>query len=97
MLVDKRDVIDTLTKAKQNITAINHPIGEVLKEWQETVIDALIQDVNNLQSPKIKIDRCCANCKYVYTDYCGLSKDLFYKKSRDVYEWVCSSWTSEVE
>ena len=96
MLVEKRDVIDTLTKAKQNITAIDHPIGEVLKAWQETVIDALIRDVNDLQSPTIKTERCCANCKY-YDGYCKQQVSTFYNEKVNVYECVCTYWTSEVE
>ena len=97
VIVNRMDVIDTLTRAKQNIKTIQHPIGDVLKEWQETVIDALIEDVKDIPSPKLSVGKCCANCKYVYTDYCGLHKDLFHKEPQDVYEWVCSAWTSEDE
>ena len=96
-IVNRMDVIDTLTRAKQNIKTIQHPIGDVLKEWQETVIDALIEDVKSIPSPKLSVGKCCANCKYVYTDYCKLSKEPFVYMQFDIYDSICLSWTSEDE
>ena len=100
-VINRIDVIDTLKKAKHDIKRIEHPIGDVLKQWQETVIDSLIDEINGIPETKRQLFRGCVNCKYAIKDfntwYCRNDNSLYNNEPVDINECICEAWISEDE